>query len=663
MQFPVLTELAFWNRRRLPVLLQTEGAECGLACMAMVANYWGHRIDIPSMRRLFSVSMKGVNLKGLMAMARGLSLQTRPLKLDLQHLPELKLPCILHWDLNHFVVLKSISAKYAVLHDPAVGERSMELEDVSKHFTGIALEITPTAQFRPKEERQQFSLFSLIGHVVGLRRGLFQLLALGLALQVCALIAPFYMQWMVDEALLASDRDLVTVLGCGFLLLVLLQTAIGAVRSWVTTVLSTSLNLQWLGNTFVHLLKLPLPYFEKRHTGDIVSRFGSIQRIQTSLTTQFVEGVIDGVLALGTLVMMLLYSSALAAVACVAVLLSLNLVTVKLFGEMEFWFALVKVLAIVVFLVVGTIFLGTGKPLDGGTTGFHLITDNGGFFPHGLLPALVLVQGVVFAFASIELVGTAAGECKDPQTMVPKAINSVIWRIGLFYVGSVVLLVLLLPWNAYQAGQSPFVTFFSKLGVPYIGDVMNMVVLTAALSSLNSGLYSTGRILRSMSMGGSAPKFMSKMSKQHVPYAGILATLAIYVFGVVLNYLVPASVFEIVLNVAALGIIASWAFIVVCQMRLRKAIKEGKAADVSFKLPGAPVTSWLTLLFLLSVLVLMAFDYPNGTYTIASIPVIALLLVVGWYGVRKRVQEIHSTAPVHSEETAESAVLVEKTSS
>lgn len=150
--------------------------------------------------------------------------------------------------------------------------------------------------------------------------------------------------------------------------------------------------------------------------------------------------------------------------------------------------------------MVGTVFLGTGKPLDGNATGFHLITDNGGFFPHGLLPALVLVQGVVFAFASIELVGTAAGECKDPQTMVPKAINSVIWRIGLFYVGSVVLLVLL-PWNAYQAGQSPFVTFFSKLGVPYVGSIMNIVVLTAALSSLNSGLYSTGRILRSMSMG------------------------------------------------------------------------------------------------------------------------------------------------------------------
>lgn len=321
MQFPILSQLAFWKSRRLPVLLQTEAAECGLACMAMVASYWGHQIDIPNMRRRFSVSMKGVNLKGLMGMASGLSLQTRPLKLDLQHLPELKLPCVLHWDLNHFVVLKSFSAKHVIVHDPAVGERRLPMAEFAKHFTGIALELTPTAQFEAKEERQQVSLFSLMGRVVGLRRGLAQLLALGLSLQVCALVAPFYMQWIVDEALLAADRDLITVLGCGFLLLVLLQTAIGAVRSWVTTVLATSLNLQWLGNAFSHLLKLPLPYFEKRHTGDIVSRFGSIQRMQTSLTTQFVEGIIDGVLVLGTLIMMLLYSTTLAAVACVAVLL------------------------------------------------------------------------------------------------------------------------------------------------------------------------------------------------------------------------------------------------------------------------------------------------------------------------------------------------------
>ncbi|ECG5959992.1 amino acid permease [Salmonella enterica subsp. enterica serovar Virchow] len=211
-------------------------------------------------------------------------------------------------------------------------------------------------------------------------------------------------------------------------------------------------------------------------------------------------------------------------------------------------------------------------------------------------------------------------------------------------------------WGAF--GDVPQWVF--ALGaLTIIGSIMNIVVLTAALSSLNSGLYCTGRILRSMSMGGSAPKFMAKMSRQHVPYAGILATLVVYVVGVFLNYLVPSRVFEIVLNFASLGIIASWAFIMVCQMRLRQAIKEGKAADVSFKLPGAPFTSWLTLLFLLSVLVLMAFDYPNGTYTIASLPLIAILLVAGWFGVRRRVAEIHRTAPVTADST-ESVVLKEE---
>lgn len=196
---------------------------------------------------------------------------------------------------------------------------------------------------------------------------------------------------------------------------------------------------------------------------------------------------------------------------------------------------------------------------------------------------------MVFAFASIELVGTAAGECRDPQRLVPRAINSVIWRIGLFYVGSVLLLVCLLPWNVYQAGQSPFVTFFSRLGVPYVGSLMNLVVLTAALSSLNSGLYCTGRILRSLAMGGSAPRFMARMSAQAVPYAGILATVALYMVGVVLNYLLPSRVFEIVLNVASLGIIASWAFIIVCQMKLRQAIRAGRAKPVAFRMPGAPL--------------------------------------------------------------------------
>jgi ATP-binding cassette subfamily B protein RaxB len=318
-------QLSFWCSKRLPVILQTEAAECGLACIAMIASYLGHRIDLSSMRQRFSVSLKGATLKGLMAMAQGLNLQSRPLKLEMVHFPQLKLPAILHWDMNHFVVLKRITHTHAVIHDPGIGERRLALSEVAKHFTGVALELTPTSEFFPKDESRDFPLFSLMGRVIGLRRGLGQVLLLGLALQVCALVAPFYMQWVIDEALLAADHELMTVLGCGFLLLVVLQTSIGAVRSWVATVLSTNLNFQWLGNAFTHLMKLPMPYFENRHTGDIVSRFGSIQTIQKSITIQFVEGIIDGVLVLGTFVLMCLYSLRLAAIACCAVVLYIAL--------------------------------------------------------------------------------------------------------------------------------------------------------------------------------------------------------------------------------------------------------------------------------------------------------------------------------------------------
>lgn len=321
MQSPSPTNFQFWRKRHLPVLLQTENAECGLACLAMVCSYWGHKTDIASMRRRFSVSLKGVTLKSLMAMAAGVGLSSRPIKLDFEQLPELALPCVLHWNMNHFVVLKSVSRTHAVIHDPAVGMRRLPLQDVSKHFTGVVLELTPGASFSKGKEVQRFSLFALMGRVVGLKRGLLHLLVLGLALQVCALVAPFYMQWLVDNALVAADRDLVTVLGLGFLLLVLVQTSITAVRSWITTVISTKLNMQWLGNAFAHLMKLPLPYFEKRHTGDIVSRFGSIQAMQRTLTTQFVEGVIDGLLVVTTWLMMLLYSARLAAVTVAATLL------------------------------------------------------------------------------------------------------------------------------------------------------------------------------------------------------------------------------------------------------------------------------------------------------------------------------------------------------
>jgi ATP-binding cassette subfamily B protein RaxB len=321
MSIDQVLSLRFWGSRRLPLVLQTEAAECGLACLAMVSGYWGHRIDLPSARRRFSVSLKGSTLKDVIDMAQALGLQARPLKLELDEVGQLKLPCILHWDMNHFVVLKSVGRKSVVVHDPGIGERRVSLRDLSRHFTGVALELSPAASFERKTETQDFTLLSLVGRVEGLRRGLLQLVVLGLALQVCLLAAPFYLQWVVDEALVAADRDLLTVLGLGFLLLVLVQTAISAVRSWVTTVLATNLNFQWFGNAFSHLMRLPLPYFEKRHLGDIVSRFGSIQAIQRSLTSQFVEGILDGVLVVATLVVMLLYSVQLTAVAVLAVLL------------------------------------------------------------------------------------------------------------------------------------------------------------------------------------------------------------------------------------------------------------------------------------------------------------------------------------------------------
>ncbi len=193
------------------------------------------------------------------------------------------------------------------------------------------------------------------------------------------------------------------------------------------------------------------------------------------------------------------------ALVALAVVLLLNLLSVKVFGELEFWFALIKVVALVAFLVIGIAFVVFGTPVDGHTPGFALLADNGGLFPKGLLPLILVVQGVVFAYGAIELIGTAAGETENPEKTMPRAINTILVRIGLFYVGSVLLLSLLLPYTAYKKDESPFVTFFSSIGVDGADAIMNLVVLTAALSSLNAGFYSTGRIARSLALAARPP--------------------------------------------------------------------------------------------------------------------------------------------------------------
>lgn len=342
----------------------------------------------------------------------------------------------------------------------------------------------------------------------------------------------------------------------------------------------------------------------------------------------------------------------LLALIALAVVLSLNLVSVKIFGEMEFWFALIKVTALVAFLIIGVVFLAAGWPVtvhgEQVRTGISLWQDHGGIFPTGLVASVLVVQGVVFAYAGIELVGTAAGETANPGKVIPRAINSVVARIAVFYVGSVVLLSLLLPYTAYHKGQSPFVTFFASIGGAQTGElagsIMNFVVLTAALSSLNAGLYSTGRILRSLAVSGAAPEFTKRMNRHGVPYGGILLTAGITLLGVLLNLFVPADAFDIVLNVASIGIVSGWGMIVLCQMRLRAWANQGKLTRPSFMMPGAPYTSYATLAFLVIVLALIAADYPTGTWTIGIFIVVGIpLLIAGWYASRAKIYEIAKT--------------------
>ncbi|WP_280438243.1 amino acid permease [Nocardia carnea] len=330
------------------------------------------------------------------------------------------------------------------------------------------------------------------------------------------------------------------------------------------------------------------------------------------------------------------------ALIALAIVVAINMISVKWFGELEFWAALIKVVALVGFLILGTIFLAGRFEIDGQATGFSVVSDNGGWFPTGFLPLIVVTTGVVFAYAAVELVGTAAGETENPEKIMPRAINSVIARIALFYVGSLILLALLLPYTAFTAGESPFVTFFSKIGIDGAGSMMNLVVLTAAFSSLNAGLYSTGRILRSMSMNGSAPKVAGRMSKSGVPYVGILATGAIALVGVGLNALVPEQAFEIVLNVSALGTIFSWAAILLCQQKLYRWSQEGKVDRPKFRLPGAPYTNYATLVFLAGVVLLMLFsdEIEQRAAVIAMVLVGVPALVGGWFLARKRVGEL-----------------------
>ncbi len=302
-------------------ILQSEAAECGLASLAMVADAHGLRISLPELRQRFPLSLKGAKLNQLIHVAQQLGFQTRPLRLDMDDLGKLKLPCILHWDFNHFVVLAKVGRSKVTILDPAIGEKTLAFSEVSDHFTGVALELAPGHEFKPRKASPSVSVHQLTGRVTGLWRALGQILLLSVALQVFVVLAPFFMQWVVDQVLVSADKDLLAVLGLGFGLALLLQIGIGLLRGWSVVYLSSRLGLQWMGNVFAHALRLPLDFFEKRHLGDITSRMASVQAIQRTLTTSFVEALIDGLMAVVTFGLMLVYSWKLALVTLLAVVL------------------------------------------------------------------------------------------------------------------------------------------------------------------------------------------------------------------------------------------------------------------------------------------------------------------------------------------------------
>ncbi len=307
--------------QKLPMVYQTEAAECGLACLAMIAGYHGAQIDMPALRQRFSLSLRGATLAHVIKFAGALELTGRPLRVELEDLGYLKTPCILHWKMDHFVVLKKVTRKYIFLHDPAMGPRRVSHAEAGRYFTGVALELTPTPSFVPRDERQPLRLRDLIGRVVGLKRALGQIFVLAAVLELFSIISPLFLQLTVDKVVAAFNRDLLPTLGIGFMLLIGLQAALGALRSWTTLYFGTSLKLQWYANLFSHLVRLPVSFFEKRYFGDIMSRFEGAEAIQRTLTNNSIEAVLDGLISVFILAVMFVYSEKLALIVVASVLI------------------------------------------------------------------------------------------------------------------------------------------------------------------------------------------------------------------------------------------------------------------------------------------------------------------------------------------------------
>jgi len=317
-----LSKLTFnRNSKHTYVELQSEASECGIACLVMISHFYKKQISLRELRQAMPASQQGVSLQQIMEYAQALNLSTRAVKLPLSELKNLSTPAILHWDMNHFVVLNKVSRRGIHISDPAIGKRFVSWAEVDQAFTGIALELSPTKQFQKQEASSKLKLFDFATNSAGIKRHLFMLLGLSVMLQFFALAAPFYMQTIVDSVIASNNTPLLNVITFGFALLLLIETGSQWLRDTVSLRFSTQFNVLISSSVFAHLLALPISYFQSRHMGDVVSRFGSLQPVQNLLTQGLVSAIIDGLLGIFTLALMCIYSLKLALLVCLVLVI------------------------------------------------------------------------------------------------------------------------------------------------------------------------------------------------------------------------------------------------------------------------------------------------------------------------------------------------------
>jgi ATP-binding cassette subfamily B protein RaxB len=311
--------------KKVPLILQSEAAECGLACAAMIARTHGHQIDLLHLRQRFELSARGATLQNVMDILHGLGLRTRPLRAELEYLPQLKLPCILHWGLMHFVVLVAIRGDRATIHDPALGRRTLSLDQVSRHFSGVALEAAPSLEFSRITNQVRVPLRRLLGPVEGLRRPMMATIATAIGLEAILLASPMFLRLVIDEVIVPGTSQMLLTLFWGFALLTLMQGAFSMLRSWSLLTIGSLVNIQWHANMLEHVLRLPVGFFSKRQFGDVVSRFQGITQIQKTLTTGFVEIILDGAMSTIVMGMLFLIIPKLAIISVAALLLTMGI--------------------------------------------------------------------------------------------------------------------------------------------------------------------------------------------------------------------------------------------------------------------------------------------------------------------------------------------------